>query len=74
MGGRAEKPRQTSNISSSVSTRMAPHCFSAASQTTSTPAIEPVCESAARWPALLRPAFTTTTGLIFASSAIVCMN
>ena len=67
MGGIREKPLQTSNSSFSVSTRMAPHCFSAASNTASEPAIAPVWDIAARCPMLERPDLTTTTG--FTSAA-----
>ena len=54
--------------SSILDTGTARHCRTAASQTASGMAIEPVCEPMARAPSLLRPPFQITTGFFEAAS------
>ena len=58
-----EKASATSSSSLGVSTRMTPAWFRAASKIFSLPAKEPVCDTAARAPASLRPILMAAIGL-----------
>ena len=58
----------TSNSSSSRSVRMTPACRNSASTTVSLDASAPVCEAAARDPAVERPALTATIGFVRADA------
>ena len=61
-------PAVTSS-SSRLPTRIAPNCRNAASTTASSPATAPVCASAVRCPASVRPTFSATIGFPAASAA-----
>ena len=67
-------PRATSNSSSTVPTRSAPACRTAASKARSDPASAPVCEETARAPSAERPAFSSTTGLTAAARRSASRN
>ena len=72
--GWCESSAATSNISSSRSVRITPACLKSASTTTSLVASAPVCEAAARDPALDRPALTATIGFVRPTRRAISLN